>query len=654
MPIIKSDTVERIRDAARIDEVVGEFVPLKKRGVNLIGVCPFHDEKTPSFTVSPVKGLFKCFGCGKGGDSVRFLMEHEHFSYPEALRYLARKYNIPIEEVEESPEEKAEQSRKEALFAVNTFAEQYFIENLWESDKGKAIGLSYFTERGFSDETIKKFRLGYSLESWDHLQLAAKEKGYKEEYLKEVGLVSKGERAVDIYRGRVMFPIHNLSGRVLGFGGRILTSEKTAKYINSPESEIYSKSKVLYGLFFAKKEIITRDNCYLVEGYTDVISMHQAGIQNVVASSGTSLTTDQIRLIRRFTPNITILYDGDSAGIKASFRGIDMILEEGMQVKVVLFPDGDDPDSYSKKHSTEELKTFLAENEKDFIGFKAGLLLKDAGTDPIRKASVVREMVESMALVSDAIARSIYVKECSRLMDVDERSIYTELNKILRKKYQKRQDEGKGHNLDLPDEEARPEGSETDVVFKDDGVNQEREVFRIFLNYGMQEVGYPLVEEGEEVIEGQYKIAEIIVSELTDEVDWKIPLHAEMFNEMTALVSADKMHEIQGYFLSHDREEVRNLAIDLVSQKFQLSPNWGEKYEILVAGEETELRRTTLKAVYNLKQVQLKLQMDALLEQLKNMDGMSREDQLTLIKRKQELDTINSFLSKHLTRVINL
>ncbi|HQS06790.1 MAG TPA: DNA primase, partial [Daejeonella sp.] len=404
--MIPKDTVDKIIETSRIEEVVGDFVSLKRRGTSMIGLCPFHNEKTPSFHVSVGKGIFKCFGCGKGGDSVRFIMEHEKATYPEALRYLANKYSIEIAEVENTPEEQAVNDRRESLYIVSAWAAKFFQQQMLETDEGKSIGLSYFKERGFRDDIIKKFELGYSPDVWDALTQSAITEGYNIQFLEETGLTirKENEKFYDRFRGRVMFPIHSFTGRVIGFGGRTLKTDKAVpKYVNSPESDIYHKSNVLYGLFFAKKSMRDEDNCYLVEGYADVLSVHQAGIENVVASSGTSLTIEQIRMIGRFTKNITILYDGDDAGIKASLRGLDMILEEGLNVKIVLFPDGDDPDSYVQKFGSAAFKSHIEGSKKDFILFKTSILLKDAGNDPIKRAGIIREVVESIAKIPDGI-----------------------------------------------------------------------------------------------------------------------------------------------------------------------------------------------------------------------------------------------------------
>src|SRR5512137_196186 len=430
--MIDRPTIERILDAAQIVDVVQEFVPLKKRGINYLGLCPFHNEKTPSFTVSPSKEIFKCFGCGKVGNSVNFIMEHEHLTYPEALKYLARKYHIEVVEKERSPEELEKQNERESLLVVTSYAARQFSENLFQSDEGITVGLTYFKERGFRQNTLKKFEVGYSFEQRDSFSKKAVEDGYKQDFLVKTGLtIQHDDRIFDRFSGRIMFPIHSLSGQVLGFGGRILKADpKSAKYLNSPESEIYHKSRIVYGIYQARKAITQEDKCYLVEGYTDVMSLHEANIENVVASSGTSLTQEQVRLIKRFTPNITILYDGDAAGIKASIRGIDLVLEEGMNVKIVLLPDGEDPDSYSKKVSNEEFRAFIRDNKTDFIRFKTRMLLSEANNDPVQKANLIKDIVKSIAVIPEAITRTVYIKECSVVLEVSEPILYNEVNKL--------------------------------------------------------------------------------------------------------------------------------------------------------------------------------------------------------------------------------
>ncbi|HBO28841.1 MAG TPA: DNA primase [Leeuwenhoekiella sp.] len=433
--MISKTTIDAVFETARVEEVIGDFVQLKKSGSNFKGLSPFSDERTPSFMVSPVKQIWKDFSSGKGGNAVAFLMEHEHFTYPEAIKYLAKKYNIEVEETEQTDEQKEQANERESMYVVSEFARDYFHKTLLNSEQGKAIGLSYFKERGFTEETIEKFQLGYSPDVWDAFTSEAIRKGYKLEFLEKTGLtIVKEEKQFDRFKGRVMFPIHSLSGRVLGFGGRILTNEKkAAKYLNSPESEIYHKSKVLYGIYYAKQAIAKEDNCYLVEGYTDVIQLHQLGIENVVSSSGTALTPEQIRLINRLTPNITVLFDGDAAGQRASLRGIDLILEQGMNVKVCSFPEGEDPDSFSKSHTLTEVEDFLKENAKDFIQYKASLLVKEAQGDPIKKAGLVRDMVESIAKIPDVIKREIYVQECARIMDIKEDVLFNTLAQIRNK-----------------------------------------------------------------------------------------------------------------------------------------------------------------------------------------------------------------------------
>jgi len=480
--MIPHHTVEQILDAAQITDVVSEFVTLRKRGVNFLGLCPFHNEKTPSFTVSPTKGIFKCFGCGKGGNSVNFIMEHESLSYPEALKYLAKKYNIEVEEKELSAEEIQTQNERESMLVLSTYAARVFGENLFDTDEGKAVGLTYFKERGFRQETLKKFEVGYAKDEWEWLTKKAQKEGYKLDYLVKTGLtIQKEEKTFDRFSGRVIFPIHSLSGQVLGFGGRTLKKDdkKTAKYLNSPESEIYHKSRIVYGIFQARKAILKDDKCYLVEGYTDVLSLHEAGIENVVASSGTALTQEQIRLIKRFTSNISVLYDGDEAGIKASLRGIDLILEEGMNVKVTPLPIGEDPDSFSKKKSIEEFLAYIEKNETDFIRFKTELLLKEAIADPIKKATLVKDIVRSIAVIPETITRTVYIQACSNQMEISEQVLYNEVNKIRRDKtFQNRN--RYPSQADLPQPKQKPAESASSG---DGSAFSEREVIRLLITF---------------------------------------------------------------------------------------------------------------------------------------------------------------------------
>jgi len=433
--LISKATIDQVFDTARVEEVIGDFVQLKKSGSNFKGLSPFSEERTPSFMVSPVKQIWKDFSTGKGGTSVSFLMEHEHFTYPEAIKYLARKYNIEIEETVQTDSDKEAAGERESMYLVSEFARTYYQNTLHKTDQGKAIGLSYFKERGFTDETIQDFQLGFSTDAWSGLTDSALKKGYKLKYLESTGLsIVKGEKQFDRFKARVLFPIHSMSGRVLGFGGRILAkNEKAAKYLNSPESDIYHKSKVLYGIYYAKQTIAKEDNCFLVEGYTDVIQFHQKGIKNVVSSSGTALTPDQIRLVNRLTKNITVLFDGDPAGIRASLRGIDLILEQGMNVKICTFPEGEDPDSFAKQNTLEELKDYLKSNAKDFIAYKASLLMEEAQNDPVAKANLIRDMVTSISKVSDNIQKEIYVRECSRIMDISEDVLFSTLAQMGKK-----------------------------------------------------------------------------------------------------------------------------------------------------------------------------------------------------------------------------
>lgn len=480
--MISKTTIDQVFETARVEEVIGDFVNLKKSGSNFKGLSPFSDERTPSFMVSPVKQIWKDFSSGKGGNVVAFLMEHEHFSYPEAIKYLAKKYGIEIEETEQSAEAKEEANERESLYLVNEFARDFFAKTLFETEAGKAIGYSYFKERGFTEAIIKKFQLGFSPDEWDAFTSEALKNGYQLSYLEKTGLtIVKTGKQFDRFKGRVIFPIHSLSGRVLGFGGRILTSDKkAAKYLNSPESEVYHKSKVLYGIYFAKQAIAKEDNCYLVEGYTDVIQFHQSGIENVVSSSGTALTSEQIRLIHRLTKNITLLFDGDAAGLRASLRGVDLILEQGLNVKICTFPEGEDPDSFAKNNSLEDLTLYLEENAKDFINFKASLLASEAKNDPIQKAETIRDMVTSISKIPDSIKQEVYLKECSRIMDISEEVLFTTLAQMLQKE---RRDASKKPKRESSEMEVVPKEK---IVFKKENLkdNLEYEIIELLVNNG--------------------------------------------------------------------------------------------------------------------------------------------------------------------------
>lgn len=598
--MIDKDTIALIFETARIDEVVGDFVSLKKRGTNYLGNCPFHNEKTPSFTVSPSKGIYKCFGCGVGGNSVNFIMEHEHYSYPEALRYLAKKYAIEIQEEELTPEMEKQQSEKESLYIVSSFAEQFFIDNLTNTEEGKTIGLSYFKERGFSQKTIEKFKLGYSPDSWDALYRAAMEAGYKTEFLEKTGLAkNKGGKVYDGYRGRVIFPIHNLSGRVIGFGGRELKkTEKSPKYVNTPECDIYHKSKVLYGMNFAKKSIVENNTCFLVEGYTDVISLHQSGIENVVASSGTSLTEDQIRLVKRFTNNITILYDGDSAGIKASFRGIDMILSEGMNVKIVLFPDGEDPDSYSKKVSDSELLAYIENQAKDFIVFKTDVLYKQTENDPIKKTEFVHEIINTISLIPDHIARSLYIKECSRIMDISERALINELNKSLRKTFKNKTGGESVVEHELPVVKLKTDQSPDYIDYSYE--TQERDIIRLLLNYDYELIDVELVDDEDNVVHDKTEVANYIINELIliENFTLNKPVFQHILEEYLKAYNEEKQLS-EDHFITHSDDEIRETSVELLTDRYELA-NWESKH-IFVTEEKDKLKRAVEEACYAYK-----------------------------------------------------
>jgi len=618
--LINHDTIQNIIETSRIEEVVGDFVVLKKRGVNMIGLCPFHNEKTPSFTVSPAKGIYKCFGCGKAGNSINFIMEHEHYSYPEALKYLAGKYNIEIEEEVQTSEQLQSLNEKESLYNISAFAQKYFTENLFNSEEGKAIGYTYFKERDFSEETIKKFQLGYCIDKWDDFTAYALKNGYNPEPLTLTGLtIKKEEQYFDRFRGRVMFPIHNLSGRVIAFGGRILSSDKSkAKYVNSPESDIYHKSNVLYGLHLAKNAIISSNNCYLVEGYTDVISLHQAGVQNVVASSGTSLTTEQIRLIKRYTPNITILYDGDAAGIKASFRGIDMILEEGMNVKIILFTDGEDPDSFARKNRPDDVLHFIKTNAVDFINFKTNLLLLEASSDPIKKAELIKEIIHTIALIPEAINRSVYVKECSIMLNIPEQTVMNELNKTRRKKSQQKtqQEEYNQTETDVTEytHTIQPEMISNTCEY------QEKEIITFLLKYGNNKIELDATNEDDEIIQILYEAAKFIIMEVKRDstIQFENKIYESIFLDFDFYINKKNIIPDDTYFVNHSNEMIQMTSINLLSFPYIYSKNWEDKKKIYSTTEETNLKGTIIKAINALRFRKLLLIMENLQEKIKN------------------------------------
>lgn len=610
--MITSSTKETILQAARIEEVVGDFVSLKRRGANLLGLCPFHNERTPSFTVSPAKGFFKCFGCGKAGDSVNFIMEHEHLTFPEALRWLAARYNITIEEEAPTPEAMELQSQREALLAISDFARRFYQDYLWETEEGKAIGLSYFRERGFTDEVIRRFDLGFAPDRWDALTSAAMSAGYQQEMLEKAGLtiIQEGRR-YDRFRGRVVFPIHTITGRPIAFGARILkTDAKSPKYLNSPETEIYIKSKNLYGISLAKRSIIANDACFLVEGYTDVISLHQAGVENVVASSGTALTVEQIRLIGRYTRNINVLYDGDPAGIKASLRGIDLILEEGMNVRVVLFPDGEDPDSFSRKVTSTELKDYLASNAVDFISFKTQLLVSEVAGDPIRKAGLIHDIVGSIARVPDAIARATYLKHTATLMDMSETVLVAELNKLLRNQALKGNSRPGAAPEEVKPQEAGAESMASVVSSEDlqlsefDTFPQEEEIIRILLLYADHEFTLPpeLFSSGNES-DALSRVRDFVVGELrTDGIHFTNETYASILAEFYSLYDSGSRY-IEQEFLQQLEMNLKSTAISLLTPSHELA-QW-EMHKVEIRKEVDHLHKVVLDPVFYIKKKQL-------------------------------------------------
>jgi DNA primase len=636
--MITKPTIDRIMEATDIVEVIGDFVQLKKRGANYVGLSPFSNERTPSFTVSPVKGIFKDFSSGKGGSAVTFLMELEKFTYPEALKWLAKKYGIEVEETVEAPENREAENHRESLMIVTGYASKFFHESLLETDEGKNIGLSYFKERGFGKETIEKFELGYSPDQWEAFTGQALKEGYQQEFLEESGLSVKRDNGslYDRYRGRVMFPIHSFTGRVIAFGGRTLKSDKNVpKYVNSPESEIYHKSSVLYGLYFAKRAIREEDNCYLVEGYADVISVHQAGIENVVASSGTSLTVEQIRLIGRITKNITILYDGDAAGIKASLRGLDMILEEGLNVKVVLFPDGHDPDSYVRQVGTSAFKKYIDDTKKDFILYKATILLKEAGNDPIKKADVIREIVESIAKIPDSIKASVFIKECSYLLQIDERALLSELNKMRLAKARK----------DSQQQISRPALTEPVIdeppaeELKEDA-SQEKEIVRLLLLYGNRMIDW-------DGIANTY-IGPFMIAELSD-VEFEHPA-SKMFVELYRKEVENGILPEEQYFIHYPDKDIVDLTVTLIATKYTLSENWYEMHKILVPDEQVNMKATILGAIFHLKKQKVGKILENLRSELQNTPGET--DQEILLNQYMHMKKVEKTISDYLGSVI--
>lgn len=600
--MIDHSTIERIFDAAQITDVVQEFVSLKKRGVNLIGLCPFHNEKTPSFTVSPAKGIFKCFGCGKGGNAVNFIMEHEHLSYPEALRWLAKRYHIEIEEKEVTAEEIQKQNERESMLVVTQYAARQFTENLFHGHEGMALGLSYFRERGFRDAVLHKFDVGYCNEKRDDFTQKAIMVGYKTDYLVMSGLtIDKDGYLFDRFAGRIMFPIHSLSGQVLGFGGRIIKSDpKAAKYVNTPETEIYHKSRIVYGIFQARQAITREDRCYLVEGYTDVLSMHESGVENVVASSGTALTQEQIRLIKRFTQNITMLYDGDPAGVKASVRGTDMVLEEGMNVRIVMLPDGEDPDSYSKKVSEEEFKKYLKDNETDFIRFKTSLLLDEAKNDPVRRANLVREVVRSIAVIPDQITRTVYIRECSIQLGMPEEVVLDEVMKLRKQQSFRDRNSWPVQDTIVSPQTVAPKQRKREET----SYYTEKEVLRLLIRYGSDVLSRVLDKEtGTETVT---TVADYIISQITeDDLQFDDPVFAAIFSEITFNVSQGLIPG-EKHFVHHSNPAISAMAVDMLTDQYTLSRIWSTR-GAYVETEEMKLKEIVPDAVLMFKSSKIKM-----------------------------------------------
>ena len=638
--------------ASQIEEVIGEFVNLKRAGSNLKGLSPFTDEKTPSFVVSPAKQIFKCFSTGKGGSVVTFLMEKEHFSYPEALRFLANKYGVQIpEESEPTAKELADKTERESLFIINEFAKNYFHQNLQESTEGKAVGLSYFEERGFTKETIEKFQLGYCLNVSDDFTKAALSKGYSLSYLEKVGLVkSKDERHFDFFRGRVLFPIQSISGRILGFGGRsLINDKKVAKYFNSPESIIYNKSEILYGLYFSKGEIVKYDECLLCEGYTDVISMHQSGIQNVVSSSGTSLTKEQVKLVKRYTKNLTILYDGDSAGIKASFRGIDLILEEGMNVKVVLFPDGEDPDSFAKKNSVSDLSLYIKEHKQDFITFKAQILLKDGENDPLKKSDLIREIVQSVSLIPDQITRSVYVQEIARQFDIEESIISNELMRLRRNSLSKQFQEPEFNQVPLPENDLIKSQETTDPT-KEDAFRfkHEEELMRMMICFGTREIETLALDSNEL---HKTSVVELIHQELEqDLLTFEYPLFIKIYDKIIEGLN-EKTFYTASYFKRIEDQEIVSFVSDIESREIELSTNWITKFSIFTKSESDDLYSTVMNIIYNFKYKKVE---DHLLSIKSTISKGDLSDEAILFELGQQMlyENVKKVISEKLGRII--
>ena len=657
--MITKESIDKVYDAIRVEEVIEDFVQLKRAGSNFKGLSPFSNEQTPSFMVSPAKQIWKDFSSGKGGNAIAFLMEHEHFSYVEAIRYLAKKYNIELEETQSSDEEQQKNNEKESLYIVSEFARDYFQKILLDNEEGKAIGKTYFKERGFSDETIKTFQLGYSPNEWQAFTEEALKKGYKLEYLNKTGLtIVKENKKYDAFRGRVMFPIHSMSGRVLGFGGRILTNDKkTAKYLNSPESDIYHKSKILYGIFYAKQHIAKEDNCYLVEGYTDMIQMYQKGIKNVVASSGTALTSEQIRLIHRLTSNITILYDGDSAGLRASIRGVDLILEQGMNVRICTFPDGEDPDSFSKNNSLTEIKEYLDKNTQDFIRFKASILVDESKNDPLKRAETIRDMIGSISKIPDAIKREVYIRECASIMNISEEVLFTSLAQIGKQQIQQADRDFKKQNKNI-----QPYKNQT-LIEVNPLVFLEKDLIKHLLLYGAKECIFEDIrlfydEKGEEetkVFEQKLKVFEKFFLELqTDEIELSTPNFKNIFKLILDKYKENENFNINRYINEMPIELAREVAVILAEDdKLQLH-QWKEKKEIITKNKDADVSIAVNAIILRMRKLfvtnKIKLLQKELEKEVQNNEDFNSQG---IIKEIMDYLSLQKLLNKRLNQVVN-
>ena len=653
--MISRTTIDTVFETARLEEVIGDFVQLKKSGSNFKGLSPFSDERTPSFMVSPAKQIWKDFSSGKGGNVVSFLMEHEHFTYPEAIRYLARKYGIEIEETIQTDEQKEQANERESLYLLSEYAKKYFHNTLLKVEEGKAIGLTYFKERGFTQETIERFMLGYSPNQWDAFTSKAIKDGYKLGYLEKTGLsIVKGEKQFDRFKGRVMFPILSMSGRTLGFGGRILTNDKNAaKYLNSPESDIYHKSKVLYGIYHAKQAISKEDTCYLVEGYTDVIQFYQTGIKNVVSSSGTALTPDQIRLINRLTKNITVLFDGDAAGLRASLRGIDLILEQGMNVKICTFPEGEDPDSFAKSNSLEELTLYLEENSQDFINFKASLLALEAKNDPIKKANTIRDMVESIAKIPDVIKQEVYLKECSRIMDISEEVLFNTLAQILRK--DRKDASKKGQPTTTPFEIASKKETVEKVNFQ---FQLERKIIELLLLYGaveedFEELTLETNEDGEITYKSEIvktKVFEKIYLDLQeDEIEFTNEEFKDLYFEIITTYNQKQEFKIDVFINQLHPEKSEAITHILMDDEKHVLHNWEGK-DIYVKDKKQTISQMVSETILNLRRHLVALKINELAETIKELED-DKQKKNTMLET-VDYSILKKILSDKLNRVL--